>query len=144
MAAPSAYRILGRRGIRLPLGAYLPGHPVHVVIAVEGRRPVAACLMPDHLHWLLADAARMVRVVQRFKSITSGSARQRGDMGKLWQRSYWDHVVRREESLVQVARYIAANPVRAGLVAEVGDYPFQIVRLDGHAVTASSLEASRL
>ncbi|TXL18578.1 hypothetical protein BMR04_00075 [Methylococcaceae bacterium HT3] len=41
----------------------------------------------------------------------------------LWQDGYHDHAVRKEEDLLQIARYIIANPLRAGLVKKVADYP---------------------
>ncbi len=43
---------------------------------------------------------------------------------KVWQRSFFDHALRDEESLEAVARYIVSNPVRAGLVEDWRDYPF--------------------
>jgi REP element-mobilizing transposase RayT len=42
----------------------------------------------------------------------------------LWQRYGYERVLRNEEATVTVARYIVANPVRAGLVVEPRDYPF--------------------
>ena len=39
------------------------------------------------------------------------------------QDGYHDHALRQEEDLRAVARYIIANPVRAGLVERIGDYP---------------------
>lgn len=42
----------------------------------------------------------------------------------LWQKSYYDHVLRQEEDLQAVARYIWANPVRANLVQNTNDYPY--------------------
>lgn len=42
----------------------------------------------------------------------------------LWQRSFYDHALRREETLSDVARYIWHNPVRAGLVMRARDYPW--------------------
>jgi len=41
-----------------------------------------------------------------------------------WQKSYYDHVLRREEDIAVVARYIIGNPVRARLVKGAGEYPF--------------------
>ncbi len=34
-----------------------------------------------------------------------------------------DHALRKDEDLVHLARYVVANPVRAGLVERLGDYP---------------------
>jgi hypothetical protein len=43
---------------------------------------------------------------------------------RLWQRYGYEHVLRNDEATMSVARYILENPVRAGLVARVEDYPF--------------------
>ncbi len=42
----------------------------------------------------------------------------------LWQRSYYDHVIRKEENLKDIIRYIWGNPVRKALVTNYRDYPF--------------------
>jgi putative transposase len=84
--------------------------------AVEGFVVVAYCFMPDHLHLLVeatADSSSLLRFVKAFKQQSSYSwKRARG--GQLWQRSYFDRVLRDDEDSVAVARYILANPVRAG------------------------------
>jgi len=41
----------------------------------------------------------------------------------IWQDGFHDHALRREEDLKATARYIVANPLRAGLVERIGDYP---------------------
>lgn len=43
--------------------------------------------------------------------------------GKLWQKQYYDRAIRRKENIKQIARYIIANPLRAGLVDNIADYP---------------------
>lgn len=81
---------------------------------------LAYVLMPDHMHWLLTlgDSLDLSRVVRDVKAVSS---RRVGRV--LWQRGFHDHAVRSEESLREAARYIVLNPVRAGVVAKVGDYP---------------------
>jgi putative transposase len=83
-------------------------------------------LMPDHWHALVRiDAPVLAAHMRRFKAVSAVVAnRLLGRSGPLWQRAYHDRAIRREEDLVGVARYIVANPVRAGLVRRVGDYPF--------------------
>jgi putative transposase len=87
---------------------------------------LAWVLMPDHLHWLLAleRAPDLARVMGRVKG---RSARRVNDLcgraGRVWQESYHDRALRREEDLVAMARYVVANPLRAGLVERLGDYP---------------------
>lgn len=64
-------------------------------------------------------------VVNRLKSASARHVnRFIGRQGALWQRAYHDHALRSEESLREVARYIIANPLRAGLAHRIGDYPF--------------------
>ncbi|MFZ5493660.1 MAG: REP-associated tyrosine transposase [Pseudomonadota bacterium] len=81
---------------------------------------LAYAVMPDHLHWLLqlSDGATLAGVVGRVKSVV---AHRLG--GQVWQAGFHDHAVRADEDLAQIARYLVLNPVRAGLVARVGDYP---------------------
>jgi REP-associated tyrosine transposase len=81
---------------------------------------LAFVLMPDHLHWLfqLGDHADIGRVVGRVKSLIA----RRLD-GGVWQPGFYDHALRKDEDIATVARYIVANPVRAGLVSRLGDYP---------------------
>jgi len=85
--------------------------------------------MPDHLHWLIADAASMTELVYSFKSYSTYAARTLGHRSKIWQRSYWDHVVRRDEDLSEVIQYIIQNPVRNGLVSDFREYPYQIAKI---------------
>jgi len=84
-------------------------------------------LMPDHWHGLvvLDDGASLSRVMQRLKSNTARRLRIADPaVPRVWASGFHDHALRREESLVDVARYIVRNPLRAGLVRRVGDYPF--------------------
>ena len=39
-------------------------------------------------------------------------------------KGYYDHALRKEENVQNIARYIVANPLRADLVKNVGDYPY--------------------
>jgi REP element-mobilizing transposase RayT len=83
--------------------------------------------MPDHVHLLLlgTDRADIIAFVRDFKQ-RSGFACNRllQQRGAFWQKSYYDHVLRGEEDIESVAKYIWGNPVRAGLVDEVSRYPF--------------------
>jgi REP element-mobilizing transposase RayT len=85
--------------------------------------------MPDHLHWLIADAASMKELVYSFKSYSTYAARTLGHSSKIWQRSYWDHVVRRDEDLNEIVEYIVQNPARKGIVSDFREYPYQIARI---------------
>jgi len=43
--------------------------------------------------------------------------------GRLWRKGLHDRAIRREEDLEAVATYIMANPLRAGIVRSVREYP---------------------
>ncbi|OUS67653.1 hypothetical protein B5G52_21600, partial [Pseudoalteromonas sp. A601] len=42
---------------------------------------------------------------------------------QVWQTGFYDSLIRNEEHLLHQARYIAANPIRAGIVNNLGNYP---------------------
>jgi REP element-mobilizing transposase RayT len=83
-------------------------------------------LMPDHLHWMfqLSDKSSLAVVIKRLKAISAHSVNKSlAREGQIWQRSYYDRCIRQEEDLKQISRYIIANPLRAGLVDDIGMYP---------------------
>ena len=87
---------------------------------------LAFVIMPDHFHWLVQlEAAELSAVMQRVKSRTAIRLNRLADTAgrPVWQHGFHDHALRREEDLRATARYVIANPVRAGLVASVGAYP---------------------
>jgi putative transposase len=73
--------------------------------------------MPDHVHALfyLPEQEELDTIVRRWKSWT---ARMHGVQ---WQKRFFDHRVRHDESAEEKWQYIQNNPVRAGLV-EAPDY----------------------
>lgn len=82
--------------------------------------------MPDHLHLLvqLAEHGELPVLMNRLKAATARSVnRLLSRQGAVWQQSFHDHLLRAEEDARAVARYIIMNPLRAGLVMRVGDYP---------------------
>jgi REP element-mobilizing transposase RayT len=82
--------------------------------------------MPDHLHLLIegtSEDSDLLAFVHVMKQRTAYEYR-RSRGATLWQKGYYEHVVRDDEATLDIARYVLANPVRAGLVAEPRDYPF--------------------
>ena len=98
---------------------------LRVAERVNDVHTLAFCVMPDHLHWLLELRQQsLANVVGQMKGRSSRAFRARlAGGGHLWQRGYFDHAIRTDENLLNVARYIIANPLRAGLVTRIGDYP---------------------
>ena len=79
---------------------------------------IAFVVMPDHIHWLLQpknkSISELVRVVKE---------QSRKKLQVRWQKGFYDRAMRTEQETITVARYIIANPKRAGLVTSVSDYP---------------------
>ena len=87
---------------------------------------LAFVVMPDHLHWLfMLNGTRELAVV--VNTVKSYSARKinscRKSSGQVWSVGYYDRAARSDDDIIQIARYIVANPLRAGLVENVAQYP---------------------
>jgi REP element-mobilizing transposase RayT len=90
-------------------------------------RCLAWVLMPDHWHGLveLGDAETLAAVMRRVKGGTARLAGIHDPHAKpLWAKGFHDRALRCDESVRCAARYIVANPVRAGLAETVLDYPY--------------------
>ena len=96
-------------------------------VALGDAQMLAWVLMPDHVHWLigLGEQFTLDVLVNRLKAISARNVNQaRDQVGAVWARSYHDHALRSDNDVASVARYIVANPLRAGLVKSVAHYPF--------------------
>ena len=87
---------------------------------------LAWVLMPDHLHWLFQlESGSLSTLIQQFKAGTAQSINQTQQRrGSVWQAGFHGHCVRDERSLGKIARYLLENPIRAGLVSDIADYPY--------------------
>jgi len=86
--------------------------------------------MPDHLHVLLSVSERsgsLIDVVRDFKSYSNRASWQRGWKGRLWARSFHDHVIRTESDLMEICWYLLDNPVKAGLAEAADEYPHSFI-----------------
>jgi len=88
---------------------------------------LAFVIMPDHVHWLfqLENESTLSSVIRQFKTYTSFKINFNSELKhkRIWQSGFHDHALRKEEDIKSIARYIVANPLRAGLVRNIGDYP---------------------
>ena len=87
---------------------------------LQHAHTLAFVVMPDHLHWLMQLGER-IELSLCMRNVKTMSARRLGR--PVWQRGFHDHALRQEQDLADVARYVIANPVRAGLVQRTGQYP---------------------
>ncbi len=99
----------------------------------------AFTIMPNHVHGLiqilhhdsaqtgfttLDDRKPLGRLVATFKTVATQriNDHRRTPARPVWQRGFYDHVVRNEESLARIREYIIANPLRWGLDEENPEY----------------------
>ena len=76
-------------------------------------------VMPNHIHLLLrfvpAEGGQsrppLQKVMQSLKSVTTRKCWEFG-ISKLWQRSFYDHVIRNETDYLKIWQYIEENPLR--------------------------------
>lgn len=99
-------------------------------------KTVAICVLSDHLHaiWELPEDDRdysqrwalikslFSRALSAAASVSTSKVRKR-EKG-IWQRRFWEHRIRDEDDLARHVDYIHFNPVKHGLVAQVGDWPY--------------------
>ena len=93
----------------------------------KDNRLLAWVVMPDHLHLLIALGTEesLSGVVQKTKSNTARELKFCNPrIEQVWAPAFHGRALRRDEDLRDFARYLVLNPVRAGLVRRVGDYPF--------------------
>lgn len=86
------------------------------------------CVMPDHLHMLLSFTENYHKSLQNwvssFKRYTTKVMNELFSIKPLWQQNFYEHIVRKEESLRKIAEYILNNPVRKSIVETWNKYPF--------------------
>ncbi len=82
-------------------------------------------LMPDHIH-LFCAPRNLTVTLQRWVSYWKRefSCLHLPEAGE-WLRNFWDTRLRRSENYTQKWNYVRENPVRAGLVKQPDDWPFQ-------------------
>jgi len=145
---PRTYKTWGgNKSVRLPGFDYTAHVPYHIVIRTAAATApfanttiaqmachelrnlfaqlsaylAACCLMPDHVHFLMSPD-RSGLSVGRYKGLTTNRSWSLGWSGRLWQTRFYDHIVRKNEDIAVVARYIYENPDRKGLPAS---YPYR-------------------
>lgn len=110
-----------------------------VVRDVRLRHPFiihAWVVLPEHLHCVLELPAGDSDYALRWRLIKSGFSKglpvserrslvrqRRGERG-IWQRRFWEHLIRDEADYRAHMDYVHINPVKHGLVKSVAEWPF--------------------
>ena len=117
------------------------------VSEIRRKRPFvveAEVVLPDHLHmiWTLpdgdADYATRIRLIKTAftksaairgaRPVANASRVNKGER-EVWQRRYWEHVIRNEDDFQAHVDYIHINPAKHGLVPRPGDWPNSTFRV---------------
>jgi putative transposase len=93
-------------------------------------------VLPDHLHCVIELPENDTDFATRWRLIKIGfskalpglekismSRRKRGERG-VWQRRFWEHLIRDEADYLAHMDYIHINPLKHGLVKQVMDWPY--------------------
>jgi putative transposase len=86
---------------------------------------IAYCPMPDHLHVIAegkTEQADCLEFARLFKQTSTYEWKLQNDGRRLWQKSFYDRVLRDDESTQDAVRYVLENPVRKRLVASPEEY----------------------
>ena len=62
--------------------------------------------------------------MKSLKNTISKTLRRQGAPAPQWQKTFFDHVLRSEESYEEKWHYVRENPVRAGLVQNWSEWPY--------------------
>jgi len=86
----------------------------------------AYSIMPNHVHILTSPlgGANLSTILGSYESYVTQRAWEYGVIGKLWQRSFYDHILCKHDDAQRIIAYILNNPVNAGLVAHWQDWPW--------------------
>ena len=128
----------------------LPGHPVFLTLVTDRRRRwlgdeaavqclldsmcwarqrypfahLAHVILPDHLHWLVrpSDGTSFSDLVRAVKRDVTWRLKGTGIEGPLWQKRFYDHVIRDRDDLARHLDYVHYNPVKHGYALRPLDY----------------------
>jgi len=81
------------------------------------------CIMPDHVHLILffkeKQGFALSQVIQAYKSLVAKEIRDKfGISEKIWQRGFYDHIIRNEKDYLEKAQYILNNQLKKDLQRE--------------------------
>ena len=129
---------------------YTHGHPIFLTIITQDRDPwladsnnaecllqsmrwaktqypfthLAHVILHDHMHWILRPegGVSFSGIVGAVKRNVTWRLKERSGEGSLWQKRFYDHVIRDEDDLVRHLDYVHYNPVKHGYVPRPLDY----------------------
>jgi putative transposase len=127
-------RCTSSRAVRIDGGALLANHRVHAAFlefAQRGQNDLGVAvgryvILPDHLHFFVVIPAQVTlgSWVGTLKRVVGKAIRRNDSCDPIWQRGFFDHILRSAESYSQKWNYVRENPVRARLVESADAWPY--------------------
>lgn len=109
---------------RQPVFDFQQGRKLAKILVLQASRHqidiLTWVIMPDHIH-LLVQLNHLLNVSDFIRQVKSDYTRS-SSVESVWQDGFFDRAIRTEDNIKTVARYIVANPIRAGLVNNVSEY----------------------
>lgn len=140
-----------RRKHRLEPSCYIGFVRITITICIEGRKEIfvkdevcntvlrflreelqkekiinrAYIFMPDHIHLVLEGTEKESNILNAIKMFKQKSGFWlKHNFNVIWQKSFYDHIHRKNSELKKHIKYIFENPVRKGLVKEFREYKY--------------------
>jgi putative transposase len=129
---------------------HLPGHPVFLTLVTHNRRSwlaedhcveallhsmhwvktkypfrhIAHAILNDHVHWMLLPESEtnLSGLVAALKRDAGWRLKESGLSGPIWQKRFYDHIIRDEDDFARHLDYVHFNPVKHGSVESAGDH----------------------
>ncbi len=124
-------------------GSCLLKHPVNAEIVIDSWKYnhgkqydlIAYVVMPNHVHLVIKTYSNhpLNKIVHSWKSYTAQVINNHIRCGqdartpRIWQRGYWDRMIRNKRHLNVMIDYIHNNPVKAFLCLQAKDWPWSSV-----------------
>ena len=97
-------------------------------LSIHGWAVGRYVIMPDHVHFFCSPRETektLSEFVRDVRKRISRRAHEKGIEGIIWQRDFFDRLLRSDESYEEKSEYMLQNPVRAGLCASQDDWMLQ-------------------
>jgi len=140
-----------RRKHRLEPSCYIGFVRITITICIKGRKEIfvkdevcntvlrflreelqkekiinwAYIFMPDHIHLVLEGTEKESNILNAIKMFKQKSGFWlKHNFNVIWQKSFYDHIHRKNSELKKHIKYIFENPARKGLVKEFREYKY--------------------
>ncbi len=105
---------IARANLKLDQFVVMPNHVHGLIYIVVGQERDSRHISETETYAVTIQAGSLGAIIGQFKAAVSRRARAKGIIGdtSIWQRGYYDHIVRDEQSLNEIRKYILENPAK--------------------------------